>query len=171
MRNSAPNRETIFRQKTFWTGMNSNMNVFSSYSNQSGSYWRFISEVIGDSIGTGFLVGGSAGVWQYSSAPSNSIQNNNWYNITIVRNNNNLSTYINSILVNSSIVSATAVNNPNSPFATTKIGYDFPNNPFFNYFNGKIDDLFFYNRVLSIQEINALYSGNCFNITTIVILP
>ncbi len=154
--NSIMNDFTI----SYWVYKTNNLlgNVISSYSNQSGSYWRFISNITIDSVSSAFLVGGSAGNWQGSITKSSSLNLNNWINVTVIRNGSNLSTYINGILSNSSSVSSSSINNPTTPAATTKIGYTFPSNDY-NFFKGKIDDLFFWNRALTASEMKDLYVG------------
>lgn len=144
---------------SYWVYKTNNLfgNVVSSYSNQSGSYWRFNMNIAGDSVSSGFLVGGGLGNWQGSKTKSNSLNLNNWINVTIIRNGPNFHTYINGILSNSSSVSSSSLNNPTSPAATTKIGYTFPSNEFF--FKGKIDDLYFWNRALSTSEMKDLFVG------------
>ncbi len=153
--NSIMNDFTI----SYWVYKTNNLlgNVISSYSNQSGSYWRFISNIDIDSVSSGFLVGGGGGNWQSSITKSSSLNLNNWINVTIIRNSTNLSTYINGILSNSSSVSSSSINNPTTPAATTKIGYTFPSNDN-NFFKGKIDDLYFWNRALTSSEITDLYN-------------
>jgi hypothetical protein len=154
--NSIVNDFTI----SYWVNKTNNLygTVVASYSSQNGSFWRFVSTFETDSLGSGFFVGGGAGTWQYSSTQSNPTNLNNWINVTIVRNNTNLRTYIDGILANSSNVSNSSINNPTSPFATTKIGYNFPSSNGSMYFKGKIDDLYFYNRALTEQEVFTLYN-------------
>ncbi|MFZ4414378.1 MAG: LamG-like jellyroll fold domain-containing protein [Bacteroidales bacterium] len=132
--------------------------VLASYSNQGGSYWRFNSWLNVNYVKSGFLAGGGAGTWQADSTLSNSVPLNTWTNISIVRSGGVISTYINSMISSTNIISTSSLNNPTSPYASTKIGYDFPggNNKFFN---GKIDDIYFYNRALTPSEITGLYNG------------
>jgi hypothetical protein len=146
---------------SYWvykTGTNI-MSVVSSYSDENSSFWRWHSYLQGDGVNTAFLVGGGAGSWQTNVAPSNVIPMNTWVNVTIVRNSNMFNTYINGVLVSSSNVSTALLNNPTNPYATTKIGFNFPSSGGSWYFDGKIDDLFFYNRALTQQEITKLYQG------------
>jgi hypothetical protein len=145
-----------------------NGGVFASYSNQNGSFWRFNSSIAVDSVVSGFLVGGGAGTWQPNYTPPQSVPFNTWSNITVVRSGGNMSTFINSILSSSSSVSSSSLNNPMSPYATTKIGFLFPNNAPFSWFNGKIDDIYFYNRALSQSEITNLFNaGICYQTITV----
>ncbi len=81
------------------------------------------------------------------------IANSNiWYHFILIRNLNNLSAYINGNLVGS--FSPSSINAPSNNifFGTTYF-----NNAIF--FNGKIDDVGIWNRVLSQQEITALYNS------------
>ena len=154
---------------SYWvynTNMSAGGGVLASYSIQDGSYWRFLSAIDVDSVVTGFMVGGGAGIWQGNSTTQQSVPLNIWSNITVVRNGINMSTYINSILSSSILVSSNSLNNPTNPYATTKIGCLFPNTPTIPWFNGKIDDIYFYNRALTQQEITDLYNGCQLSVTS-----
>ena len=133
--------------------------IISSYSNENGSYWRFLSAIRDtNDILTNFLINGGDGIWQDGTSLVNSIEINKWYNITVVRNGKVLSTYINDMLSKSDTVSSNPMNNPTNPYATTKIGVDVPSNNT-EYFSGVIDNLLFYNRALSTTEIYDIYNA------------
>lgn len=92
------------------------------------------------------------------------INNNNWHLITYIvnRNTNNASYYVDGILDNSLNSSNFSLNISNSrPMyfgADRQLGA-----PYF--FQGSIDDIRIYNRVLSQSEVTALYNENSQNVT------
>ena len=147
---------------TYWINNTSGDGVvFSSYSTQQGSYWRFNFYAGVSGLESGFLIGGSAGTWQKSPSKY-SLAANNWDNVTVVRKGNNLKTYVNNIIVANNTVSTSSVNNPTSPSASTKIGSNIFGTEFIT---GKIDDFGFWNRALDSSEISKLYTGCIFSLT------
>jgi hypothetical protein len=97
---------------------------------------------------------------------------NNWNFFTIVLPNgstsqNQIQLYVNgAILVNLSYYNpGTTINTGNSsPFQIGRLFYNLTN----NYFKGEIDDIGFWNRALTQNEITGLYNGNlCFQTITV----
>ncbi len=88
---------------------------------------------------------------------NNILQLNKWYHIAGVRNNNNLTLYINGVLVSSNL------NNNINGSAVNKLffGGD-PYQPGRGFW-GKIDDIAIYNRALTAAEVQQLYLGNSSN--------
>jgi len=89
---------------------------------------------------------------------------NSWYHFTLIRNQNNLTAYINGNVVGTYNPSAI-----NSPSNSIFFGSTYLSNSVF--FNGKLDDIAIYNRALTQQEITALYQGgntttNCLDLPT-----
>ena len=91
-----------------------------------------------------------------STSPIQCIDTLTWHNIIFSMQNGNYKTYLNGVLIDSSI---TTLNNilPNS----LPMIFGFVSNPVNNdgRFNGILDDIAIYNRALTEQEITALYSG------------
>jgi len=140
--------------------------VLASYSNQQGSSWRFISWIDRGSLSatSGVLINNN---WNYTNSNQNTIQFNQWFHVVHTKANSTFKTYINGILVNTSVISSININNPTAPAATTKIGVNWPSSTQ-EPFKGLIDDIGFWNRALTQQEITALYNvSNCANNTTI----
>ena len=77
---------------------------------------------------------------------------NSWYHFTLIRDQNNLTAYINGNVVGTYNPSAI-----NSPSTSIFFGSTYFTNSVF--FNGKIDDIAIYNRALTQQEITNLYQG------------
>lgn len=140
--------------------------VIASYSNQQGSSWRFISSIDRDSLMaiSGVLINAN---WNSTNSYQNTIQFNQWCHVAHTKYGSIFKTYINGDLLGTYNVSGLNINNPNSPPATTKIGANWPSftqEPF----KGIIDDIGFWNRALTQQEITDLYNAtNCANNTTI----
>ena len=86
---------------------------------------------------------------------------NTWYHCVYTRSGSTANIYINGVLVSSNTSLANGnLSNPTSPAATTKFGYNFPSST--DYYKGQMDDVGFWNRVLTQSEITALYnSTNC----------
>ena len=81
------------------------------------------------------------------------VQENMWYMITIVKNSGNYSYYVNKSLDKTSTTSLTAENqNTGLIFGSTSLGSEF--------LSGKLDDIGIWNRVLSEQEIQNLYTSS-----------
>jgi hypothetical protein len=146
--------------------------TFASYSSQSGSSWRFISN-IGGTATSGSPASGavsiafmSGGAWQGSNTVANTISFNQWTHVAFTRNGTSMSTYINGILNNTVTVSSGSISNPISPPATTRLGMNFPSNS--SYYQGSLDDIAIYGRALSQSEITQLYNGgSCLFVDTI----
>lgn len=83
---------------------------------------------------------------------------NTWYNIVITRSNSFVKLYVNDQLSYSEATKGLNpfFNNPLEIFIGTRC-------EFFQYFNGSIDDLMIFNRVLSDTEIASLYNMTCNN--------
>lgn len=84
-------------------------------------------------------------------------ENNKWYHIVMVYNGTGTQLYINSTLRNST----NAIINYGTENYTLKIGrYDSTTGvPPEDYFNGSIDDVLIFNRVLNQSEVSSLYDG------------
>ena len=120
---------------------------------------------------------GEAIVWNHSAAPNkichwknentsvgswnifapnalnyNNVQENNWINISIVKNNMQYSYYVNGILDKVSISSIAALNQL-SAIRFGSIGTT-------EFFNGKLDDIAIWNRALTSAEVQQLYTLN-----------
>jgi hypothetical protein len=81
---------------------------------------------------------------------------NSWYHIVMIFSNNSNKIYINGNLI-SDVPSGVFPNSINTSLPLN-IGMDKPG--LVEYSNGKIDDIGIWNRALSTQEINSLYSNN-----------
>ena len=81
------------------------------------------------------------------------IETKKWLHFSIVKKDQNLKIYVNSILVKdiNNIIIKTA-NNGNYFFGNSHSGSD-------QWLNGKLDDIAIYNRALSDQEVKQLYEG------------
>lgn len=80
-----------------------------------------------------------------------------WYQITVVRQSLKQKLYVNGVLVSESSLPNTFSVNTNIPLVFGSID-KFGNDPTgTSYFNGAIDDVRFYNRALSLEEITYLY--------------
>jgi hypothetical protein len=78
---------------------------------------------------------------------------NNWYHFILMRNQNNLTAYI-----NGNVVGTYTSSSINSPSNNIFFGSTFFSNSVF--FNGKLDDIAIWNRALTPQEITALYTAS-----------
>lgn len=154
-------------------GINDYINTFSTfdYNYRTISFWAYLSDIttlqvlicqdsyllnyglslVSVTNGQLFLQAGGTGssVWYQT----NNIVAGKWYHFTLVRNDS-----VNTYYINGDLVFATASNNIGSTYN--------PNVHFIigsgraltsQNFNGKIDDITIYNRVLSASEINMLY--------------
>jgi len=137
-------------------------NTRSSVFNKEG-YWRSIGlEVRNDNGNNYFRFGGSQpSPQQYFGLISNlQYTTETWYNIIITFDSGDLKMYINGELDNSTTISLTSLDwsylvQGNST-ATNHIGNALPNSGGTNYFDGTIDDLIYWDRVLSVEEIELL---------------
>ena len=90
------------------------------------------------------------------AASSSNIISEQWYQIVGVFNSGqNIKLYINGIEVASTATSETALFDIDQPFI---IGAQNQYDQLSNYWDGKIDDAFMYNRALTAQEISNLYN-------------
>ena len=83
-----------------------------------------------------------------------------WYNVVVTFNSGELKLYINGVLDNTETIIYSSLDwsylTQGNSTATTHIGNQLANNGAKNHFNGKIDDLMYWNRVLSVEEIELL---------------
>lgn len=82
----------------------------------------------------------------------NPINNQTWYNFTIVKQGNNYSYYINGQLDKTSVAVSSAL----SQMIGMRFGYSGATS---EYLNGKLDDIGIWNRALTQAEITALYNS------------
>ena len=96
----------------------------------------------------------------FSISSTSDYQINTWYNIVITFNNGILKMYINGELNISETIDYNTLNwsylAQGNSTSSNHIGNGLPNSGPRNHFNGKIDDLMYWNRVLSEEEINLL---------------
>ena len=117
---------------------------------------------------TSTFVGGATSFYEgnvfYANTP---ISTNNWYHFVFVHNSaSGGRLYINGNLVNSNSSIGSICNSLNA----LNIGADINNGNLYRFFNGKIDDIGVWNRVLTQQEITNLYnSANSNECLTMVI--
>jgi hypothetical protein len=134
--------------------------LIANYSSQGvpvSSVWR---------IATGLNTSGNvyyqylqATTWQALTTNSLILNLNSWYHCVYTRSGSTANIYINGVLVSSNNNFANGnLSNPTSPAATTKFGYNFPSSGGSDYYKGQIDDVGFWNRVLTPQEITILYN-------------
>jgi uncharacterized protein (TIGR02145 family) len=98
----------------------------------------------------------------YPSEPQGVVQPNQWYQAVVTYDDNSdvLSYYLNGILIDTIALSLIIDdNNYNLIFGSSV--YMGNNSPNWNYFNGKLDDIGIWNRVLSPTEVYNLYQANC----------
>jgi hypothetical protein len=124
----------------------------------TGFQWRYLLRTLSDSI-SGQFVRNDINNWAYNYTESNSILENTWTNIIMLKHDSNFQIFINGALQSASIVPLTTTVGGNNNNADTKIGVNWPSSPDLEYFNGNIDDLGIWNRALNQQEISALYTG------------
>ena len=102
----------------------------------------------------------------YSSSPIgghyffDSCSNNIWYNLTITYDGNNLSLYGNGILYSTTSIPVTGAVN-----LFGNVAFGRMNHPSYDAFNGKIDDIGIWNRILTPCEISYLYNASCSTVT------
>ena len=92
--------------------------------------------------------------WDIFSANTlfyNQINNQTWFNFTLVKEGNNYYYYINGQLDKTSVSSKSAI----SQMTGMIFGTSMANEPL----NGKLDDIAIYNRALTTQEITTLYNS------------
>lgn len=79
---------------------------------------------------------------------------NSWYHVCITYNNGTVKYYLNNVLAKSITSSSTNIFNNNYPL---RIGYSSSGSRNIEYFNGSIDDIRLYNRVINENEVSALF--------------
>jgi hypothetical protein len=132
----------------------------------TGFQWRYLLRTLSDSI-NGQFVRNDNNNWTFNYTESNSILENTWTNIIMLKNDSNFQIFINGSLQSTSIVPSTTVGGNNNN-AYTKIGVNWPSTPDLEYFKGNIDDLGIWNRALTQQEITDLYNANiCYQTITV----
>ena len=100
---------------------------------------------------------------------SNTLNLNTWYNIAAVYSSDSVKVYLNSILIGQNSHQNTNLFNTSYSFKAGKCD-DLPIDPNDHeyFFNGKIDDIGMWDRVLTQQEITDLYNGNiCYQTITV----
>jgi hypothetical protein len=93
----------------------------------------------------------------WKSSSDYPIGNSSWYNITVVRSGNRVYSYINGTEASDDPGNTDDIANGSNP-AITKIGCSWTNTSF-GYFSGSIDDIRFYNRALSAEEVKLIYTS------------
>lgn len=98
---------------------------------------------------------------------SNTLNLNTWYNIAAVYSSDSVKVYLNSILIGQNSHQNTNLFNTSYSFKAGKCD-DLPIDPNDHeyFFNGKIDDIGMWDRVLTQQEITDLYNGCSVTVTT-----
>lgn len=103
-----------------------------------------------------FLIFGANGLWSIYPDSLIFVQTGVWYNYTVTYNKTTglLSFYLNGVLASSQYVSVDMLTND----LPVSIGYSYSSyGTYYDYFNGTIDDIRIYNRVLSKREVQYLY--------------
>ena len=127
-------------------------------------YWRtiYLSATRLDDGDYHFRFGGSQpSPQQYFGINSNlEYDINTWYNIVVTFNNGELKIYIDGELDNTTTIPMTSIDwsflAQGNSTATNHIGNALPNSGATKYFDGTIDDLIYWDRVLTQEEINLL---------------
>jgi hypothetical protein len=90
-------------------------------------------------------------IWSANPMNYTNVNNGNWYNLTVVKSGLTYSYYVNGQLDKISVATLSAmVSNVGIRFGSIGMG---------EYLMGKLDDIGIWNRALSAQEINQLYTG------------
>lgn len=85
---------------------------------------------------------------------------NNWHNLVFVRSGSTTYNYVDGILISINTTNSDTLNMHHNLYIGTFSGNN-PNYINYNYnFKGKIDDVLFYNRALSSQDIQNIYQEN-----------
>lgn len=85
---------------------------------------------------------------------TNSLSASTWYHVTVTIDNSNINLY-----TNGSLVATTALTIPFNYMTNKKVILGGSNEPAFNLpFNGSMDNIRFYNRVLNASEVSQLYT-------------
>ncbi len=138
-----------------WVNANGNQNEWETIVNK----WQTTGT---SGIGFGYYLGlnpnGLSLRWNISSQIVEINSNfpiNEWVHIVVTFNNQNLSLFINGILIGQEPTNGVLIDN-NNPF---RIGQQSDINTGAEGFNGAIDDVYIYNRVLNSKEIIELYNN------------
>jgi hypothetical protein len=150
-----------FRTISFWAKSNSTSEMAAfSYGASSGTGNRFDGYFNFNGLGCTVNIAGGAVTY---STPS-SVNDNNWHNYIYVVDQINSQAISVKIYQDGNLLT-TAINtyNPNTPINTVnEIGLRFGKTTYSGIpsnFNGKIDDIGFWNRALNQQEITNMYNG------------
>jgi hypothetical protein len=151
-----------------------NSNTYYAISAKEG-YWRSLSLYL---TNDGRIIFGGSQPYNYLSVSStpNSITLNQWTDIVITFENSNLNLFVNGLLSGTSAIGYSTIDFSwpalGNSTSTNLIGASYPVSPgICNYFEGIIDDFGTWNRVLSQQEIIALYNAQTCNSSSNTITP
>lgn len=135
--------KTFQNQSIFHTSLHNGEGFDYNHSTSSNkiSYWKNSSTSIGawDIFSNNMLV-------------YNPINNQTWYNLTLVKQGNNYSYYINGQLDKTSVASKSALNQ----IIGVSFGYSGATS---EYLNGKLDNIGIWNRTLTQAEVVAIYNS------------
>lgn len=138
--------------------------IIANYSSQGlpmSSVWRFVSKITSNGKVYFAYINSSNPMWQELSSNELIIDLNKWHHCVYTRSGATSNLYINGVLVSSkNNLEIGNLDNPTSPAATTKIGYNFPSEPNFDYYKGLIDDIGIWNRALTEKEVINLYNAS-----------
>jgi hypothetical protein len=127
--------------------------IFSTRINNPSGSWQL--EIGTGNGGNGRIAVAGVNTWIYESN-SNIISQNNWYNITYVKQNNATiggSIYLNGILITPIVTTAYNITN-NNDVKTIGFGQSLT-----QYFNGNIAQVSIYNRALTASEIQQNFNA------------
>ncbi len=127
------------------------------------SYWRSHWNGINPS-GEIYIGGENVSDYYGLTTPSGKITVGNWHNVIEIYNGATLAVYIDNMLISSTTIAFSSLNfsivvSGNSTGKKLFGCASTQSSGLFAFYNGKLDDFCFWNRALSQQEINALYSG------------
>ena len=146
----------IFARQYFWSG-NPNLSVNITrfeygYSNPNGQVWGIgynDSQILGG-------LNGPSGGGSYTAINSTAINLNSWNNIVMTYDGSAINLYMNSILIASMPHNLSMNISGNSGIS---IGENNSANGYWQYTDGKIDDIGIWNRALTACEIQNLYTS------------
>jgi hypothetical protein len=102
--------------------------------------------------------------WVYCSSNQISLNDNIWHMMTAVIDNDSLKYFVDGIFVSATL--APNINMDICNGGVISLGKNWNNDP--DYYNGILDDIGFWNRPLTEQEISSLYNGNiCYQYITV----
>ncbi len=104
-------------------------------------------------IGTGNQRMIAAGIYSGSIASTNTLSSDSWHQVVLTAGSGVLSLYIDGILDHTTSFS------PVTPNYSVPFDIGRKSIYAYDYFGGKLDDIFIYNRTLSSDEITTLYTG------------